>query len=151
LSDLVASWLRTVVPGLYSAAIGSLLAWLAAHSPWVLDLLEALGIDPTSDAFTAGVVFLVLAGWYAGWRRLEPYIPDWLTRVVLGSSKAPTYVGTYPESLYATNDRVVLTNGALVTIGATIMEPGVKVPSYTATYASGQQVEVRETDIVGKA
>jgi len=80
------------VPGLYSAAIGSLLAWLAAHSPWVLDVLEALNIDPQSPAFIAGVVALVLAGWYAGWRKLEPYIPDWLTRIVLGSAARPLYI-----------------------------------------------------------
>lgn len=92
MSDLVASWLRTVVPGLYAAAIGSVLAWLASHASWVLDLLDLLNIDPQSTVFVAGVVTLVLAGWYAGWRKLEPYIPAWLTRVVLGSAKTPLYV-----------------------------------------------------------
>lgn len=94
MSDLVASWLRTVVPGLYAAVIGSVLAWLATHAGWVLDLLELLNIDPQSTAFVAGVVTVVLAAWYAGWRKLEPYIPDWLTRLVLGSAASPLYVRT---------------------------------------------------------
>jgi len=99
-SDLVASWLRTIVPGLYSAVIGSALAWLAAHSPWVLDVLQALNIDPQSPAFIAGVVAVVLAGWYAGWRKLEPYIPDWLTRTVLGSAKAPSYAPVTDDGVH---------------------------------------------------
>lgn len=104
MSDLVASWLRTVVPGLWSAAIGGLLAWLGTHAGWVLDLLDALGIDPKSTAFTAGVVTLVLAAWYAGWRRLEPYIPDWLTRLVLGSSKAPSYAPVTADGAHVITD-----------------------------------------------
>lgn len=92
MSDLVASWLRTVVPGLWSAVLGTALAWLAVHASWVLDVLDVLGIDPTSAAFTAGVVALVLAAWYALWRKLEPRLPDWLTRLVLGSAAAPVYV-----------------------------------------------------------
>lgn len=91
MSDLVASWLRTVVPGLYSSAITALLTWAAVEVPWLSDALAALGIDPTSPAFVAGVVTLVLAGWYALWRKLEPRIPDWLTRTALGSAKAPSY------------------------------------------------------------
>jgi len=100
MSDLVASWLRTVVPGLYAAVIGSVLAWLATHATWVLDLLALLNIDPQSTAFVAGVVALVLAGWYAGWRKLEPHIPDWLTRIVLGSAKAPTYAPVTDDGVH---------------------------------------------------
>ncbi|WP_158609493.1 hypothetical protein [Cellulomonas triticagri] len=29
--------------------------------------------------------------WYAVARRVEQHIPDWLTRVVLGSAATPTY------------------------------------------------------------
>jgi hypothetical protein len=104
MSDLVASWLRTVVPGLYAAVLAPVLAWAAVHIPWVLDLLELLNIDPTSAEFTAGVVLVVLAGWYAAWRRLEPHIPDWLTRVVLGSSKAPTYAPVNADGAYVITD-----------------------------------------------
>lgn len=148
MSDLVASWLRTVVPGLYSAVIGTALAWAAVHIPWVLDLLELLGIDPTSDAFRAGVVVVVLAVWYAGWRRLEPHLPDWLTRVVLGSAKAPTYQPAFPVAAYSSGETVQLTSGVIVTLGAIIMDPGARAASYQAFLPSGFQEEVRESDIV---
>ena len=102
MSDLVAAWLRTVVPGLYAAVIGTALAWVAVHAAWVLDLLDLLNIDPESPAVVGAVVALVLAGWYAGWRKLEPYIPDWLTRVVLGSAKAPTYAPVTADETHVT-------------------------------------------------
>jgi hypothetical protein len=104
MSDLVASWLRTVVPGLYAAVLGPVLAWAAVHVPWVLDLLELLNIDPTSVEFTAGVVLAVLAAWYALWRKLEPRIPDWLTRLVLGSSKAPSYAPVTADGAHVITD-----------------------------------------------
>lgn len=42
---------------------------------------------------------MAMAGWYAIWRILEPRLPDWLTRVVLGSAVAPSYlpVGAMPK------------------------------------------------------
>lgn len=150
MSDLVASWLRTVVPGLYAAVIGSVLAWLAMHATWALDLLALLNIDPQSTAFVAGVVTVVLAAWYAGWRKLEPYIPDWLTRLVLGSSKAPTYQLGYPTAVYNSGDTVELVNGSEVTVGAIIMNPGARMASYQVFSRTGHQDEVRESDIVRK-
>jgi len=149
-SDLVTSWLRTVVPGLWSALVTALLTWATASAPWLLGVFDALHIDlesPTTAVFVMGVV---LAIWYAIWRRVEPHVPDWLSRVALGSAKAPSYLANFPVAKYATDDRVMLADGALVTIGAAIMEPGANVPSYTVSYASGQQAEVHETDIVGK-
>lgn len=113
MSDLVASWLRTVVPGLYAAVIGSVLAWLATHATWALDLLALLSIDPQSTAFVAGVVTVVLAAWYAGWRKLEPYIPDWLTRLVLGSAARPTYVRTGEVVAVAPQGSTITVNGEL--------------------------------------
>lgn len=113
MSDLVASWLRTVIPGLWSAAIGSALAWLAVHAAWVLDVLALLNIDPASTAFTAGVVAVVLAAWYAGWRRLEPHIPDWLTRVVLGSARRPVYAGADQIAVVAPSTSTVTVDGIL--------------------------------------
>jgi hypothetical protein len=114
MSDLVASWLRTVVPGLYSAVIGSALAWLAAHAAWALDLLELLNIDPTSAGFVAGVVAVVLAAWYAIWRRLEPHIPDWLTRLVLGSVKRPVYIGPGEVAAVAPKNAYIAVEGEIV-------------------------------------
>ena len=113
MSDLVASWLRTVVPGLYAAVLGPVLAWAAAHVPWVLDLLELLNIDPTSAEFTAGVVLAVLAAWYALWRRLEPHIPDWLTRLVLGSAASPLYVRTGEVAAVAPQGSTITVDGEL--------------------------------------
>lgn len=93
MSDLITSWLRTVVPGIWAALIGGLTGWASVHAPWLLGALGSLGIDLSSPAATAFVIALTLAGWYAVWRRLEPHVPDWLTRIVLGSAKAPMYDG----------------------------------------------------------
>lgn len=151
MSDLVASWLRTVVPGLWSAVLGTVLGWLAAHAAWSLDLLELLNIDPTTERFTAGVVLIVLAVWYALWRKAEPHIPDWLTRIVLGSSLTPAYqLGTvYPIATYSTGDSVRLNDGAIVTIGAIIMDPGAESASYEFFHASGAQGLAHESDVAG--
>lgn len=154
MSNRITSYLRTYVPKAYGYLLGLLLAWLGAHAPWALELLDFLGLDLGNPVVVAFVVTAVVgateAAYYWAMRRLEPRLPDWLTRALLGSAKAPIYLANFPVAKYATDDRVMLTDGALVTIGATIMEPDAKVPSYTATYPSGQQAEVRETDIVGK-
>lgn len=91
MNDAITAWLRTVVPGLWSAAVAATLTWLGTHAPWAIDLLDLLGIDPTSPAVVAFVVTVVLAGWYALWRRLEPRLPAWATRLTLGSNKTPAY------------------------------------------------------------
>jgi hypothetical protein len=91
MSDAITSWLRTVVPGLWSAAVTAALTWLGTHAPWAIDLLELLHIDPTSPAAVAFVVTVVLAGWYALWRNVEPHLPPWLTRLTLGSNRPPSY------------------------------------------------------------
>ncbi len=80
------SWLRTVVPALWSM----LIAWAVS-----------LGLPDTVTTAAAGlgeaVVFpIVLAAVYAGLRRLERHMPDWLTRTLLGSAKTPNY-GTAPD------------------------------------------------------
>jgi hypothetical protein len=92
MGDRITSWLRTVTPGLWSSAVGTLLVWAATHAPWLVHALDALGIDLTSPGVVAGVVALVLAGWHALWRRLEPHLPPWLTRALLGSNRVPVYV-----------------------------------------------------------
>lgn len=89
LSDRVVSYLRTMVPGAWAALVGSLLAWLSPHLPG--DVVGWLGGALGSEAAVAIVVAAALAGWYWLWRRLEPRVPAWLIRLVLGSSKAPVY------------------------------------------------------------
>ncbi len=88
-SDRLTSWLRTVVPGLWAA----LVAWAVAR--WGLP-------DYVSGwLYGAGaqlVVPAVLALTYAGLRWLEPRLPDWATRLLLGSARPPAYAPT-PERI----------------------------------------------------
>lgn len=81
MSDQLTSWLRTVVPGLWSA----LIAWLIT-----LGLPDSV-VTATSDLGATVIVPLVLAGVYALLRSLEPKMPPWLTVVLLGSNRPPTY------------------------------------------------------------
>lgn len=87
MSDFIVSVLRTAVP----VAWGSLIAWLLGAVAWLPGLLTAVGVDPTSDAAVGFVTSLVIVGWYALWRKVEPLIPAWLVTLVLGAAKAPTY------------------------------------------------------------
>ena len=82
---LLTSILRTVVPALW----GSLIAWLIG----VLPILAPLQADLTglADIILPILTAVIIAAWYAFWRWLEPRLPDWLTRAVLGSSKTPVY------------------------------------------------------------
>lgn len=83
---LLTSILRTVVPALW----GSLVAWLVGVVP-LLEPLQAhlLGL---SDVILPVITAVIIGAWYAFWRWLEPRLPDWLTRAVLGSAKTPVYV-----------------------------------------------------------
>lgn len=151
MSDLVTSWLRTVVPGLWSALVTALLAWAAASAPWVLGAFDALHIDLESTTTAVWVMGVVLAVWYAVWRRVEPHVPDWLSRIVLGSAMQPAYrTGTvYPVATYSTGDKVRLTDGAVVTIGSVIMDPDAEAAAYQFFYASGMEGLAHEPDIAG--
>lgn len=91
LSDRVVSTLRTVVPKLWGLAAGALLAWLGVHAPWVVTVLDWLGIDLDGVAAVVAVIALAEVVWYWAWRWIEPRVPNWLTRIVLGSSRQPTY------------------------------------------------------------
>ena len=86
---LLTSILRTVVPALW----GSLIAWLIG----VLPILAPLQADLTglADILLPVLTAVIIAAWYAFWRWLEPRLPDWLTRAVLGSAKAPRYDGKH--------------------------------------------------------
>jgi hypothetical protein len=77
--------LRTVVPALW----GSVIAWLIGALPLLAPLEnDLLGLaDVTLPIITA----VIIGAWYAFWRWLEPKLPDWLTRAVLGSAHTPTY------------------------------------------------------------
>ncbi|MGV9298652.1 DUF6519 domain-containing protein [Amycolatopsis sp. NPDC003676] len=84
LGDHFTSWLRTVVPGLWSA----LVAWLVSLG------LPASVTDAVSGLGNQVIVPVVLAIVYALLRQLEPQMPPWLTRVLLGSNRPPSYAET---------------------------------------------------------
>ena len=81
LSDRVVSLLRTVVPALWGSAIAWLLTVISLPAP----------VSGFLTNQTDVVVVVVIAGWYAGFRWLEPRLPARLTRVVLASNQTPTY------------------------------------------------------------
>lgn len=101
LGDRGASFLRTAIPSLWGTVVASVLAWALPLLPG--DVGEALSTLLASDVVVALLVTASIAIWYALARWIEPRIPDWLTRLVLGSAAAPMYVkvahaGTTPGS-----------------------------------------------------
>jgi len=81
MSDQLRSTLRTVVPGIWSA----LVAWLVSVGA------PAAVTDALGAAFEPVIYPLVLAGVYAALRAVEPKLPAWLTRILLGSNEVPKY------------------------------------------------------------
>jgi hypothetical protein len=87
MSDRVVGWLRTVFPGAWSALIS-----------WLITLgLPDIVTGALGNAGELVVLPIVLAIVYPLVRWIEPYLPDWLTRVLLGSAISPTYTPR-PES-----------------------------------------------------
>lgn len=90
IEQVLTSVVRTVVPALWGAVV----AWFVGVVPALAPLageLNGLG------ALAVPVVIAVIIGaWYAFWRWLEPKLPDWLTRILLGSAKAPVYDSKVP-------------------------------------------------------
>jgi hypothetical protein len=83
------SILRTVVPALWGAFIGWAIGLLPILEPHREALLEY------GTPLSAIVAAVLIGAWYAFWRWLEPRLPDWLTRAVLGSAKTPVYEGKH--------------------------------------------------------
>lgn len=85
IEDQVTRYLRTAVPVLWGSIASFILQYVAT------DLSEPLGnalySEPVSLAVTAVVIFV----WYWIWGKVNPLLPDWLSRLVLGSEKEPTY------------------------------------------------------------
>lgn len=82
---MLISILRTIVPALWGSVIGWALTLLPVLEPLRADLL-AYG-----DFAVPVIAAVIIGGWYALWRWLEPKLPDWLTRILLGSAQAPVY------------------------------------------------------------
>lgn len=89
LSDRAVSTLRTVVPAVWGSLVALLLGWVAPHLPG--DLGQRLADVLGGEATVTLVVTATITIWYALWRQVEPRIPDWLTRIVLGSAASPSY------------------------------------------------------------
>lgn len=83
------SILRTIVPAMW----GSFIAWAIGLLPVLEPHREALLEYGTP--LSAVVAAVLIGAWYAFWRWLEPRLPDWLTRAVLGSAQTPTYQGKH--------------------------------------------------------
>ncbi|MDO5866044.1 MULTISPECIES: hypothetical protein [Paenarthrobacter] len=86
---MLTSILRTVVPALW----GSLIGWLLSVAP-VLEPLRELLLSQ-ADVLVPILGAVIIAAWYALWRWLEPLLPAWLVRAVLGSAKTPAYEGKH--------------------------------------------------------
>lgn len=82
---MLTSILRTLVPALW----GSFIVWLLALVPALEPVRELL--LSMSDLAVPILTAVIIAAWYALWRRIEPVLPGWLTAALLGSSHAPVY------------------------------------------------------------
>lgn len=89
LSDRAVSLIRTRVPILWGSLIAALITWVSPHLP--VDLVTWAGAWLGSETTVALVGAAAIYAWYWAWRRLEPRIPVWLIRLVLGSAQAPIY------------------------------------------------------------
>lgn len=82
---MLISILRTFIPYAWGIIIGAVLSAVPVLEP-LRDQLLAYG------DLAVPVIAAILAGlWYAFWRWLEPKIPAWIVRLVLGSAKMPIY------------------------------------------------------------
>lgn len=79
MSDYIVSILRTIIPSLWGAGLAWLITRVPALEP-VRDQLVGLGLI---------LVAVCIGGYYALIRKLEPHLPDWLGRILIGSSRQP--------------------------------------------------------------
>lgn len=86
----IISWIRTVVPG----AWGVLLAWVAGYVALPEEVVKYLN-DPFTLVLVTG---LAIGLWKGVFNWLEPKMPAWLTRIILGSNQTPSYDDTVDGS-----------------------------------------------------
>jgi hypothetical protein len=84
----VVSIIRTAVP----VAWGTALTWVATQLPILEPHLNAAG----ATGLGAVLVAVLTTLWYSLMRKLEAALPAWLTVLVLGSNRPPTYDGPTP-------------------------------------------------------
>lgn len=103
IAAVLISVLRTVVPYVWGLFIGWLITVVPVLQPLENDLLSI------GTLALPVLIAVISAAWYALWRWLEPRLPDWLTRAVLGSAKAPVYpaiTGSQVPGVNPPTDRV---------------------------------------------
>lgn len=103
LKPLLISILRTVTTSVWALFIGWLLVAVPIFQPFEESLLAL------SELALPTLIAVIGAGWYALWRLVEPRLPDWLTRALLGSAKAPAYqavTGSQVANVNPSLDRV---------------------------------------------
>lgn len=86
---LLTSILRTIIPALW----GSMIAWLIGAAPLLAPFEGEL--KGLAEIALPIITAVIIGAWYAFWRWLEPRLPDWLIRAVLGSAKTTTYPGKH--------------------------------------------------------
>ncbi len=121
LSDRGASYLRTVIPTLWGTFVAQVFVAISPHLP--VDVVDALR-DWLSGPAAVGVATAAgIAVWYWVARRVEPHVPDWLTRIILGSAAAPTYAQKTADG------QAVIVTGRLVTTpdGSPVQEASLPV------------------------
>jgi hypothetical protein len=87
-SDYLVSVIRTSIPTAWAA----LIAWLVGVNllpPELVAQAEGFAVVLTAVAVA---LFYALVRWLEG----QTWFPLWLSRMLLGSVKAPTYLGTVP-------------------------------------------------------
>jgi hypothetical protein len=103
LKTLLISLLRTVTTSVWALFIGWLLVAVPIFQPFEESLLAL------SELALPTVIAVIGAAWYAFWRWVEPRLPDWLTRALLGSARAPVYqpiTGSQVHNVNPSLDRV---------------------------------------------
>lgn len=82
---------RTIVPAFWA----SFIAWLLGFVPALEPLREVLLAQ--SEIIVGLISALLLGAWVALSNWLAPKLPDWAARILMGSTKTPTYdvIATY--------------------------------------------------------
>lgn len=81
--DIGVSIIRTFVPAFWGMA----LTWLVTQVPALEPVLNQSGMTGLGAVIAATLIGL----WYALFRSIESKLPVWLTVLVLGSNRPPTY------------------------------------------------------------
>lgn len=89
MTDMLTSWVRTIVPAAWSA----LISLAVVHG-----ILSADAADPANTIAGTVLVPFVLGVLYAAlrWLETQPWVPRWVVLALLGSTKAPSYATAPP-------------------------------------------------------